>query len=53
MNLSEPAEEPIFFDWMKMFLPLKKPQATMSPKGGTPAKDKIQSLANLPTWLRR
>jgi len=34
----------MFFGSMDMSAPSKKPQATMSPKGGTPAKDKIFTL---------
>lgn len=47
MNLLEPADELIFFDWMDMFPPSKKLQATMCLKGGTPAKDRIKDRHKL------
>jgi hypothetical protein len=47
MKTSGPADDLMFFGWMDMSAPSKKPQETMSPNGGTPAKDKRSTRSYL------
>ena len=44
MNPSELVEGPMFYGWMDMSAPLKKLREMMSPKGGTPEKDRFREV---------